>query len=38
MVSKQLIQPSNVVAFLKDPTQRRERLFGVLGYYHREAA
>ncbi|ESQ17207.1 MAG TPA: transposase [Chromatiaceae bacterium] len=37
-VDNQLLEPSNVVAFPTNPVQRRERLGGMLSYYHREAA
>jgi hypothetical protein len=37
-MANQLLEPSNVVAFSKDPIQRRERLGGLLSYYHRDAA
>ena len=38
-MGNQLLEPSNVVAFSKDPVRRRERLGGLLlSYYHREAA
>ena len=37
-VGNQLLEPTNVVAFPKEPVQRRERLGGMLNYYHREAA
>ncbi len=37
-VDNQLLEPSNVVAFSTEPVQRRERLGGMLNYYHREAA
>ncbi len=37
-VDNQLLEPSNVVAFPTEPIQRRERLGGMLSYYHREGA
>ena len=37
-VGNELLEPSNVVAFSKEPVQRRERLGRLLSYYHREAA
>ena len=37
-LDNQLIESSNVVAFSEAPIQRRERLGGILNYYHREAA
>jgi hypothetical protein len=37
-VGNRLLEPTNVVAFSKEPAQRRERLGGLLSYYHREAA
>lgn len=37
-VGNQLLEPSNVVTFSTDAVQRRERLGGMLSFYHREAA
>ena len=37
-MGNQLLEAPNVVAFSKGPVQRRERLGGILSYYHREAA
>ena len=37
-VGNQLLEPSNVVGFPTNPVQRRERLGGMLSYYHCEAA
>ena len=37
-VANQLLEPSNVVAFSTGPVRRRERLGGLLSFYHREAA
>ncbi len=37
-VDNQLLESSNVVAFSTGPVQRRERLGGMLSFYHREAA
>ena len=37
-VGNELLEPTNVVALSKGPVQRRERLGGLLSYYHREAA
>ncbi len=37
-VDNQLLEPTNVVAFSAALVQRRERLVGMLSYYHREAA
>ncbi len=37
-VGNQLLEPSKVVAFPTEPVQRRERLGGMLSFYHREAA
>jgi hypothetical protein len=37
-VGNELPEPTNVVAFSKEPVQLRERLGGLLSYYHREAA
>ena len=37
-MGNQLLEPSNVVAFFEEPVRRRERLGGLLNYYHREAA
>ena len=37
-VGNGLLEPNNVVVFSKEPVQRRERLGGLLSYYHREAA
>jgi len=36
-MGNQLLESSNVVAFSTIPVQRRERLGGMLNYYHREA-
>ncbi len=37
-VDNQLLEPSNVVDFSTGPVQHRERLGGMLNFYHREAA
>ena len=37
-VDNRLLEPTNVVTFSTAPVQRRERLGGMLSYYHREAA
>ncbi len=37
-VDNQLLEPSNVITYSTDPIQRRERLGGMLNFYHREAA
>jgi hypothetical protein len=37
-VGNELLDPTNVVTFSKEPVQRRERLGGLLSYYYREAA
>ena len=37
-IDNQLLKPPNVIAFSTEPVQRRERLGGMLSYYHREAA
>lgn len=37
-MDNQLLVPSNVVAFSTERVQRRERLGGILSFYHREAA
>jgi len=37
-MDNQLLEPSNVVAFSTERIQRRERLGGILSFYHREAA
>ena len=37
-VDNQLLEPTNVVAFSTEPIRRRERLGGLLSFYHREAA
>jgi hypothetical protein len=37
-VGNRLLEPFNIVAFSKEPVQRRERLGGMLNFYHREAA
>ena len=37
-MDNQLLEPSSVVAFSTIPVQRRERLGGMLSYYHRDAA
>ena len=37
-VGNQLLEPSDIVAFPIGPVQRRERLGGMLSFYHREAA
>ena len=37
-LGNQLLEPSKVVAFSTEPVQRRERLGGMLSFYHREAA
>jgi hypothetical protein len=37
-VGNQLLEPSNVVAFSTGPVERRERLGGMLSFYHRDAA
>ena len=36
-VDNQLLEPTNVVAFSTEPIRRRERLGGLLSFYHREA-
>jgi transposase InsO family protein len=37
-VDNLLLEPTNVIPFPTGPVQRRERLGGMLNYYHREAA
>lgn len=37
-VDNQLLEPTSVVAFSTGPVQRRERLGGMLSFYHREVA
>lgn len=37
-LDNELLEPYNVVAFSTAPVQRRERLGGLLSFYHREAA
>jgi transposase InsO family protein len=37
-MDNQLLEPSNIVAFSTRRVQRRERLGGILSFYHREAA
>ncbi len=37
-VDNQLLESSNVVAFPTEPVQHRERLGGMLSFYHREVA
>ena len=37
-VDNQLLEPTNGVAFSIEPIRRRERLSGLLSFYHREAA
>jgi hypothetical protein len=34
-VDNQLLEPVNIVAFSTEPVQRRERLGGMLNFYHR---
>jgi hypothetical protein len=38
LVDNQLLEPTSVVAFSTGPVQRRERLGGMLSFYHREVA